>query len=345
MLALRKISPAPGLVFQEVADPGLPLSDEVLIEVSAAGICGSDLHIDDWTSSYAFMTGAMPVTLGHEFCGRVRAVGDAVTSHRVGELVAVYPVIACRRCANCAQGLVAQCLNRQAIGVSLDGGFARYVRAPAINCIALADDLDPGIGALLEPLCIGDHASVVGEVQFGHSVVVLGPGTIGQAVARTARWRGASTVVVVGMDDGARLATAMKVGATHAIDLPRTPDLLAEFRRLTGLEAADVVIEATGHAGSIADGQRLLKKGGILVVAGIHSSPGSIDLVSLVRQRQQIRGVHSSQRPSWDVIARHIGRDPGSVSAMVSRQLPLEGALDGFALCRQREVSKVILTP
>jgi threonine dehydrogenase-like Zn-dependent dehydrogenase len=174
---------------------------------------------------------------------------------------------------------------------------------------------------------------------------VLGPGTIGQAAARVARWRGASRVVVVGLNDEARLDTALAVGATHTIDLAATPDVLARFRAITGLEHADVVIEATGHPASISDGQRLLKKGGILVVAGIHASPGSVDLVALVRQRQQLRGVHSSQRASWDVMARRIGDNPESVRAMVSLALPLSEALDGFARCRKRDVSKVILQP
>jgi threonine dehydrogenase-like Zn-dependent dehydrogenase len=237
------------------------------------------------------------------------------------------------------------CLNRRALGVTLDGAFARYVRAPAANCIPLAQGLDPALGALVEPLCIGDHATIVGEVSLGDVVVVLGPGTIGQAAARVARWRGASRVVVVGLNDEVRLETARAVGATHTIDLASTPDVLARFCSLTGLESADVVIEATGHPASIADGQRLLKKGGILVVAGIHPAPASLDLATLVRQRQQLRGAHSSLRPSWDVMAQRLGEDPESVRAMVSLALPLSDALDGFARCRKRDVSKVILQP
>jgi threonine dehydrogenase-like Zn-dependent dehydrogenase len=345
MLALRKTKPAPGLTLQDIPEPGEPGQGEVLLEVAAAGVCGSDLHLEDWQSSYEFMTSSMPVTLGHEFSGRVRAVGADVQGLQIGQLVAVYPVVSCRGCANCLRGDPALCLRRRALGVTLDGAFARYVRVPAGNCIPLPAHLDPALGALLEPLCIGDHANILGEVGFGDTVVVLGPGTIGQAAARVARWRGASRVVVVGLNDGSRLATARAVGATHTIDLAETPDLIAQFRTCTGIDAADVVIEATGHPSSVTDGQRLLKKGGVLVVSGIHAAPGSIDLVALVRQRQQIRGAHSSLRSSWDLIAQRVADDPESVRAMVSLQLPLAEAHEGFALCRQRGVSKVILNP
>lgn len=345
MLALRKTAPAPGLTLQDIPEPGKPGPSEVLLEVAAAGICGSDLHLDDWQPGYEFMAASMPVTLGHEFCGRVRAAGADVHGFEAGQLVAVVPVIACMACANCLRGDPALCLHRRALGVTLDGAFARYVRAPAANCIPLPSNLDPALGALLEPLCIGDHANIVGEVGFGDTVVVLGPGTIGQAAARVARWRGASRVVVAGLNDGSRLETARAVGATHTIDLAETPDLVAQFRAITGLDAADVVIEATGHAASVTEGQRLLKKGGVLVVAGIHAAPASLDLVALVRQRQQIRGAHSSLRSSWDLMARRVADEPESVRAMVSLQLPLADALEGFARCRRRDVSKVILQP
>src|SRR5690606_36777915 len=123
-----------------------------------------------------------------------------------------------------------------------------------------------------EPLGIGYSATDVAETRFGDTVLVLGPGTIGQSAARTASWKGATRVIVVGMDDHARLATAMEVGATHCIDLAAMPDLGSEVGRITGGQPVDVVIDATGHPDSLNAGLGVLKRGGIYVVAGIHSN-------------------------------------------------------------------------
>jgi threonine dehydrogenase-like Zn-dependent dehydrogenase len=345
MLALRKTAPAFGLSLDDVPEPPAPARGEVLVEVAAVGICGSDVHAYEWTEGYAFMKPYLPVTMGHEFCGRIVAVGEGVSNVTTRDLVAVLPVISCMACAECVRGNPGLCLNRRALGLSVNGGYARYVSVPALNCIRLPPDMDPAIAALLEPLCIGDNAAIVGEVSFGDTVVVLGPGTIGQAVARNVRWRGASRVIVVGMNDAVRLETARAVGATHVVDLAQVGSLTKAVHDITGGEAADVVIEATGHPSSLSDGLKLLRKGGIFVSAGIHAMPATLDLTSLVRNRQQIRGAHSSRRESWEILARRIYEEPDSVRAMVSLQLPLKDALHGFERCRARDVSKVILHP
>lgn len=345
MLALRKTAPAFGLSLDDVPEPAAPGRGEVLVEVTAVGICGSDVHAYEWTEGYDFMKPYLPVTMGHEFCGRIVEVGAGVSNVAQGDLAAVLPVISCMACAQCVRGEPGLCLNRKALGLTVNGGYARYVSVPALNCIRLPADMDPAIAALLEPLCIGDNAAIVGEVTFGDTVVVLGPGTIGQAAARNVRWRGAARVIVVGMNDEVRLATAQAVGATHVIDLVRSGDLTKAVHDITGGEPADVVIEATGHPSSLNDGLKLLRKGGIFVSAGIHAMPATFDLTALVRNRQQIRGAHSSRRSSWEILARRIYEEPDAVRAMVSLQLPLKEALHGFERCRARAVSKVILHP
>ncbi|MCJ9711588.1 zinc-binding dehydrogenase, partial [Bordetella hinzii] len=108
---------------------------------------------------------------------------------------------------------------------------------------------------------------------------------------------------------------------------------------------ADVVVEATGHPSSVADGLSILRKDGVLVSAGIHARPASLDMTALVRNRQQIRGAHASRRTSWLSIARRIAEQPEDVLPMVSAELPLAEGLQGFAQCRARAVSKIILRP
>lgn len=345
MLALRKTAPAPGLSLDEVPEPGRPGTGEVLIEVAAAGICGSDVHVYEWTGSYEFMRRRLPVILGHEFCGRIAAVGPDVPGLAEGDLVSAIPTIGCMRCPACAAGFPQRCESRRTIGLTSDGAFARFVRVPWLACIPLREGTDPVLGALMEPLCVGDNAAEVGAVTSGDTVLVLGPGTIGQAIARAAAWRGATTVVVAGLNDGARLATARQIGATHTLDLAQTPDLASAFLAATGNRMADVVFEATGHPASIAQGLSVLRKDGILVTAGIHAQPAAIDLTALVRNRQQIRGAHASQRRGWEVMARRLHETPEAVRPFVSLVMGLDQAIEGFEQSKARGVSKVVLQP
>ena len=219
------------------------------------------------------------------------------------------------------------------------------MRVPALACVALREGTDPVLAALMEPLCVGDNAARVGEVTTGDTVLVLGPGTIGQAIARAASWRGATTVVVAGLNDAVRLKTALQIGATHTIDLAEQPKLADAFFALTAGRHADVVFEATGHPASINDGLSVLRKDGILVTAGIHSQPAAIDVTALVRNRQQIRGAHASQRSAWEVMARRLYDNPEAVRPFVSLLLGLDQAITGFERSRSRDVSKVVLRP
>jgi threonine dehydrogenase-like Zn-dependent dehydrogenase len=260
-------------------------------------------------------------------------------------LVAPIPTMSCMRCADCASGHPLRCKFRRTLGLTRDGAFARFVRVPALSCVRLRDGTDPVLAALLEPLCVGDNAAEVGEVGFGDTVLVLGPGTIGQAIARAASWRGASRVVVAGLNDTARLATARQVGATATLDLAKAGPLREAFLALTSGREADVVFEATGHPSSVGDGLKVLRPDGVLVAAGIHSVPAPIDLTSLVRNRQQIRGSHSSRRRAWELMAERIADAPDDVRPFVSLELGLDDALQGFERSRARDVSKVVLLP
>ncbi|MYN13927.1 alcohol dehydrogenase catalytic domain-containing protein [Pusillimonas sp. TS35] len=345
MLAVRKIGPVPGISVENVAAPAAPEVDEVTIKVHAAGICGSDLHVYEWSAGYEFMRSRLPVTLGHEFSGKVVAMGAGVGSVSMGDRVAVMPTSSCLRCARCLAGNAHLCMDRKTVGLTRDGAFSQYVNVPAISCIKLATGTDLVLAALIEPLSVGDNAAEVGGVASGDTVIVLGPGTIGQAIIRAARWRGATRVIAVGMNDEARLRTAAAMGATDVIDLAATPSLKEGVLALMDGALADVVIEATGRASSISDGLSVLRKGGVLVTAGIHSQPVSFDLTMFVRNQQQLRAAHGSRRRSWEVIAQRIANEPESVRPMISAELDLKDAEEGFRRCLEREVSKVILRP
>lgn len=342
MLALRKTAPAPGLVLEDVPEPA-PGPGEVLVAVEAAGICGTDVHIADWTAGYEAMTAAMPVTIGHEFAGRVVALGAGTAGVAEGARVTVRPSTVCGRCAACAAGDPDRCTDRRGIGIGRDGAFAPLVRVPALNCVAVPDGLDAEMAAMTEPLSVSMHAVDLAAVKPGQRVLVLGPGPIGLGIALFAGAAGAE-VVLAGVNDAPRLATARAACGAATIDLAGT-DLP------TALDAAgqgapfDAVIEAAGVAAAVEGGLSRLRKGGIFVVAGIHARPAPVDLTRLVRMEQTIHGAYRAPIADWSRVLAFMLRHEASVRAMVTHRLPLAEALRGFALSHDRSASKVILRP
>lgn len=342
MLALRKTAPAPGLELTEAPLPGPLAENEVLIAVSATGICGSDLHVDEWTAGYEFMVPLLPVTLGHEFSGRVEAVGPSVRSVSVGDRVTAWPSAPCGVCRPCKSGKPQNCSNKRTVGLYRDGAFASHTVARESGVFVLPDGVDLELAALTEPLCVGARAVEVGEIRQGHKVVVLGPGTIGQAIAIFTRFSGAISVAVAGFNDGPRLSVLNALGFADTFDLSDASSAADFFERCAG---ADVVIEATGRASSITDAMRLLRNEGILVLTGIHAEPASIDLLEIVRRKIQIRGSHGARREDWARVIETLAHNGEAFRPMITDRLPLSRAPEGFALAKGRRASKVLILP
>lgn len=244
----------------------------------------------------------------------------------------------------CRRSEPESCGRRRTIGLTLDGGFAPLVRVPATNVMALPAGIDAELGALVEPLAVAADAVLVGEVGLGDTVVVLGPGTIGQSIALLARAAGAGRVIVAGRADGPRFDVLRRLGITDTVDVADAP-LAEQVLALTGGRPADVVLEATGHPPSITDALPVLKRGGVLVVAGIHPAPLTLPLTVFVRNRHQLRASHGSRRSTWDRVVSLLAGNPESYRPMITHRLPLARGIEGFELARQRTASKVILRP
>ncbi|KAF1021241.1 MAG: D-arabitol-phosphate dehydrogenase [Paracidovorax wautersii] len=312
--------------------------------MAAVGVCGTDLHIDKWTPSYHFMAASLPVTLGHEFSGRIERVGAGVRDLAVGQLVAVRPSTTCGQCAACARADFDACTTRRGIGVGRDGAFAQQVIAPARNCLPIPAGVAPDVASLAEPLTVSHEAVRVGGVRAGDRVLVLGPGNIGQGIALFARDAGARQVVVAGHGDAPRLDVLRRMGFTDVVDF-------AEGGMAAGLTPYladgpfDVVIEATGAAGVIAPALQALKVRGVLVITGIHAQPVPIDLAALVRRHQEIRASYRAPEASWPRVIDFMTRHADTLALMVTHRLPLARALEGFALARDKVATKVVVEP
>ncbi len=316
----------------------------MIVDVAAACICGSDLHIYEWTPGYGFMAAAMPVTLGHEFAGRVSAVGEGVGAPAPGALVAVRPSVTCGRCDACARGDADRCAARRGIGVTRDGAFAARVRVPVANCVAAPQGLAAELVALAEPMTVSAEAVATGGVGPGSRVLVLGPGSVGQGAALFARAAGAAQVVVAGRDDAPRLACLRAMGFEAVVDVADRPlaDALAPY---LASGRFDVVIEATGVPAIVGPALDVLDTRGVLVVCGIHPHPASVDLTRLVRAQLEIRGSYRAPVATWPRVLDFLHVHAALAQAMITHRLPLDRALEGFELARTRAAAKVVLAP
>lgn len=224
----------------ELPEPG---EGQVLVRVSACGVCGTDVHIYHGGKGSAEVN--PPVILGHEFSGHIVSLGSGVTGLEVGQLITVDPNIYCGKCRPCRQGQKQMCHHMRAVGVNMDGGFADYCLVPCAQCVPVPPGTDPELAALAEPLACCLHGIDRVGIRPGENVLVIGGGTIGQIMLQLARLAGAAKVVL-SEPVALRRELALRLGADAAID-PIHEDLQQRLFELLSRDGADVVIECVGN--------------------------------------------------------------------------------------------------
>ncbi|MDW3214709.1 MAG: alcohol dehydrogenase catalytic domain-containing protein [Ilumatobacteraceae bacterium] len=281
------------LSVDDIPDP-VAAPDGIVIAVDACGICGSDLKT--YRSGRLARPGQV---LGHEFVGRIVEVGSDVRDLAIGELVTALPYVPCTECARCASGRTSLCETafRSSIANGLPGGFAEYLHLPGARrdetVFALPDDLAPGSGALVEPLAVGVHAVELAMVEPDSVVVVLGLGTVGQAVVLALRAAGVRHVIATDLSPK-RCEAARSAGAT--VVTGSTDDIIAAVSAITGRgaygapAACDAIIDCAGVAPLITGVMPALRGGGSLVLAALHDQPFPVDATSIVRRGVRVVG-------------------------------------------------------
>lgn len=220
-----------------------PGEGQVLVKVSACGVCGTDVHIYHGGKGSAEVV--PPVILGHEFSGHIVKLGSGVTGLEEGQLITVDPNIYCGKCRPCRQGQKQMCHHMRAVGVNMDGGFADYCLVPYAQCVPVPEGTDPELAALAEPLACCLHGIDRVGIRPGENVLVIGGGTIGQIMLQLARLAGAAKVVLSEPVE-IRRELAVRLGADAAID-PLHEDLPQRLSELLSRDGADVVIECVGN--------------------------------------------------------------------------------------------------
>lgn len=226
-----------------IPEPGV---NDVIINVKACGICGTDVHIYEGDKGSADVT--KPTVLGHEFSGIITAVGSGVSRLKVGDRVTVDPNWYCGNCTPCRDGVVHYCENMLSYGVTLDGGFAEYCAVNEKVVYKLGEHTTYEQGAMVEPLGCCLHGIDMCEIKAGDKVVVIGGGMIGLIMVQLARLEGASKVALLEPVAGKR-EVGMKMGADVCID-PLTTDA-NQALKAAGFDRVNVVIECVGHPKTI----------------------------------------------------------------------------------------------
>ncbi|ELP63336.1 zinc-dependent alcohol dehydrogenase family protein [Streptomyces turgidiscabies] len=306
-------------VVTEVPDP-TPGPREVVVEVAACGLCGTDLHI-----LQGEFAPTLPIVPGHEFAGEVVGLGTAVTELSLGDRVAVDPSLYCHECRYCRTGHNNLCERWAAIGVTTPGGAAQYAVAPVANCVRLPEHIRTQDAALVEPLSCAVRGYDVLRSRLGAHVLIYGSGTMGLMMLELAKRTGAASVDVVDIN-AQRLSTAQSLGvsgsATNADELDRP-------------QGWDVVVDATGNAAAIQDGLDRVAKAGTFLQFGVadYATRVTIDPYRIYNQEITITGsmavLHSFERAAELFAAGVLNPE-----VFISDRLPLGNypqALEQFA--------------
>jgi 2-desacetyl-2-hydroxyethyl bacteriochlorophyllide A dehydrogenase len=323
---------APGqLSVTEAADP-TPGHGELVIQVGACGICGTDVHIADGE----FPPTPYPIIPGHEFAGRVVARGPGVPAGwREGERVAVDPSLFCGHCPACRSGRGNLCANWNAIGDTVNGAFAEYVAVPAANTYRIPDSVDEAQGALIEPLSCAVHGlRRIGPV-IGQDVLLTGAGTMGLLLLQLLKHAGAGSVSVVDRNTS-RLEAAKAAGA----------DSVAGDVALLGRGDFAVAVDATGAPAAIEAGFGALGRGGRLLVFGVASGDAAVTLSPFRIYNDELTVLGSmAVLNSFSAAADLMAAGVINTGPLLSTPYPLAGFAEALASVRRGEGVKIQVAP
>ncbi len=328
---------------QELADP-VPRPGEALVQVEVVGICGSDLHFYEGENPYS----NYPQTQGHEFSGRVVALGTpggggqpSGGAVRVGQRVAVEPLVPCGECYPCQRGRPNCCTRLKVLGIHIPGAFAEYVVVP-VETLYPADDLDPELTSLVEPISIGMQVVTRGTVTGEDTVAVFGAGMIGQAVLACAADRGARVLVVDKV--ASRLELAGRLGAERVVDAAQD-DPAAVIAEWTGGDGAAVVVDATGAPAVIRSAVDVVAYSGRIVVVGISLQEVSLPISMFTRKELTILGSRNNAGVFGQAVDLVRRRGEG-LRVLITQRYPLARAPEAieFALHNPAVAEKVLLS-
>ncbi len=342
MQALRKVRPERGAAVENIPIPEIGPTD-VLVRVSAASICGTDLHIygwDRWSASRIHP----PMTFGHEFCGVVERVGEEVSDIKPGEFVSAEMHVVCGNCRQCRMGQPHVCQNLEIIGIDRDGCFADFVKIPASNIWKIDPAIPEHYGAILDPLGNAVHTVLSGEI-VGQTVGVTGCGPIGLMAIAVAKACGADTVFATEVN-AHRRSMALKMGADEALD-PTAGNVVERVRAATGGAGVDVLLEMSGNPAGIRQGFQMLRAGGRASLLGLPSEPVTLDLVNdIIFKGATVLGIYGRKMfETWMQMTSLLKGKKLDLEPLFSERMPFERFDEAFRMLEGGLAGKILFIP
>jgi (R,R)-butanediol dehydrogenase/meso-butanediol dehydrogenase/diacetyl reductase len=310
----------------DLPDP-TPEPDQLVIRVTACGVCGSDIKAQPFAPA--------GMVMGHELGGEVVAAGSHTDGWREGTNVAVLPVISCGSCRYCKAGQVSHCSQASYIGMGPAGGFAEYAAVPARHCFALPVELPAAYSALVEPFAVGLHGVHSAEIDRGDDVLIVGAGGVGLTTLMWALHKGAARVTVAD-PDAPRRDSASSMGAS---------DVLAAVSEAEP-GAYDAVVECVGRPELVQACQPALRPRGRLVVSGACAEPTTIEPITALLKELTVRYSVAYTTDEFREVVAAFSRGDIDPSPTVGPKFSLHHIAEAFAAVRGAQVQgRVSVTP
>jgi threonine 3-dehydrogenase len=344
MKAAVKTSAERGVEYvTDYPDP-TPADGQVVIEIAAASLCGTDREVYEWTPSAQAFDLNLPVVIGHEGAGTIVDVGTGVTGLRVGDRVALESHLICGQCFPCRTGDAHTCERTRIIGMHIDGVFAEYMAAPREICVKLPEQASLEVGALLEAAGVAVHAVQRSNYTVaGRAVLVSGGGPVGLIVAYLAQLMGAAHVIVV-EPNPYRRGQAEQIGV---LAMPPGEEVIERCRELTGRRGGfDVAFECSGAAAALPTLFAALRRESTLVTVGHPGRPAEIDIAAHINKKGiTLRGIFGRRLwDSWEQTLLLLESGRLDLEWLITHRKPLSQIDDAVELLTG-DAGKVLLVP
>lgn len=338
MKSLVKTKPEVGIWMEDVPEPSMGHND-VRIKIHKTAICGTDVHIYNW-DQWAQDTIPTPMTVGHEFMGKIVELGVEVRGIEIGDRVSGEGHITCGHCRNCRAGRRHLCRNTIGVGVNRPGCFAEYLVIPAVNVFRLPDDVSSDMASILDPFGNAAHTALTYNM-VGEDVLITGAGPIGIMAAGIARHVGARHVVVTDINDY-RLGLATKMGATRVANVTNT-SLESVMEDLGMVEGFDIGLEMSGNQQAFRSMLHTMNHGGRIAILGIMPDEASINWNEVVFKGLELKGIYGREMfETWYKMVAMLqsGLD---ISPIVTHHFSIDDFQQGFDIMCSGNSGKVIL--
>ena len=318
-----------------------PSAGEVLVEIKATAICGTDVHIS---------AGGVPVDYprvpGHEAAGVIQETGSEVSAFQTGDAVVINPNLYCNHCERCITGKENICGQTLLMGRETDGVLRQFLSVPQTHLFKLPSHISFAEGALLQPLSTVVHAQRLAAIRPSDSVAVLGQGASGLLHTRLSKLSGAFPVIGIGRSQW-KLDLAKRMEADYVVSAA-TEDPVARVRELTGDQGADVVIEAVGTPETFQQALEMTKPGGRLISFGISTQPlPSLNLLQMYLKEANLIFPRAMTRSDFRRTADLVASKRVDLKSLITQEYALEDAAHAFKFAEeeQSKVLRVVLKP